>query len=118
MGNISDTTDAQLNVAVAHEMGHIFGLGHSSAESALMYSSLGRKENLSLSQDDIDGMTWLYNRVEPGDGFLGCGTLSAGSGNGGGGGLLWLLAAAGLLGLLFNFRPFAQVANCEPRARA
>jgi hypothetical protein len=101
VGNIATTTDAQLDITLAHEMGHVFGLGHSTVESSLMFYALGAKEHLSLSQDDIDGMTWLYPRKEPGDGFLGCGSLGAGSGSGGTGGgpgaMLWVLAFAGLV---------------------
>jgi hypothetical protein len=102
VGNISVTTDAQLDIALAHEMGHVFGLGHSTVESSLMFYALGQKEHLSLSQDDIDGMTWLYPRNEPGDGFLGCGSL--GSGGPANPQLLWILAAAGWLGLLLRRR--------------
>lgn len=75
-GNINSKSDAQLKITLAHEMGHIFGLGHSAVEDALMYFSLGSKQNAILSQDDMDGMTWLYPRKEPGDGVLGCGTLA------------------------------------------
>lgn len=102
VGNIADATDAQLDIALAHEMGHVFGLGHSTVESSLMYYSLGSKEHLSLSQDDIDGMTWLYPRNEPGNGFLGCGSLGEGSSPGGP--LLWVLAIAGLATLALRGR--------------
>jgi len=104
IGNIAVTTDAQLDIALAHEMGHVFGLGHSTVESSLMYYALGSKEHLSLSQDDIDGMTWLYPRNEPGDGFLGCGSLGGGGGSGPGGPLLWVLAAAGWITLAMRLR--------------
>jgi hypothetical protein len=101
-GDIAATTDDQLAIAVAHEMGHVFGLGHSTEESALMYYAIASKEHLTLSQDDIDGITWLYPRDEPGDGIFGCGSLHAGGGAGGegpGGPLLWVLALAGLVGV-------------------
>jgi hypothetical protein len=104
VGNIAATTDAQLDIALAHEMGHVFGLGHSTAESSLMYYTLGSKERLSLSQDDIDGMTWLYPRNEPGDGFLGCGSLGGGTAPGPGGSLLWVLAAASWMALAMRWR--------------
>jgi hypothetical protein len=100
VGNIAVTTDAQLDIALAHEMGHVFGLGHSTVESSLMYFALGQKEHLALSQDDIDGMTWLYPRNEPRDGFLGCGSL--GSGGPENLQLLWILAMAGWLGFLMR----------------
>lgn len=87
-GNINSKSEAQLKITLAHEMGHIFGLGHSAVEDALMYFSLGSKQQAILSQDDMDGMTWLYPRKEPGDGVLGCGTLALlGAGGKGGNGI-------------------------------
>jgi hypothetical protein len=111
--NIAERTDAQLQVALAHEMGHIFGLGHSREESALMYFTLGRKENLKLSQDDMDGLTWLYPRKEPEHGLLGCGSLGGGAG---GGGLLWVLGLAAALHLMlsgFSSKPRARRKRCS-----
>ena len=103
-GDIASISDTRLAVALAHEMGHVFGIGHSLASTSLMYFSLGSKQNLSLSQDDIDGITYLYPRSEPGDGVMGCGSLEAG---GGPGGLLFVLALAGLLGFASRSRrPF------------
>ncbi len=96
-GNIGTKSEAQLKITIAHEMGHIFGLGHSAVEDALMYFSLGSKENAILSQDDMDGMTWLYPRKEPGDGVLGCGTISTEGGDGGSGGLFAVFFLAAIL---------------------
>jgi hypothetical protein len=67
----SDTAAA----VVAHELGHALGLGHSSDPNALMYYSLSRI-TLSLSQDDVDGISFLYPRDElSGDQILGCGSV-------------------------------------------
>lgn len=74
---------------VAHEVGHVLGFGHSADTKSLMYFDASAKEHLSLSQDDIDGMTYLYPRKElGGDKLMGCGSLAivgAGSGRGGNG---------------------------------
>jgi hypothetical protein len=62
---------------LAHEIGHILGLGHSSSDAALMYYNASTGKDVRLSQDDIDGISYLYPREEPTNGgLLGCGTLS------------------------------------------
>lgn len=113
LGNVENYREDRLAIVIAHEMGHILGLGHSVTESALMYFSIGAKEHLALGQDDVDGVTFLYPRKEPEDGLLGCGSLGA-PGTGGGGGLLGVLAFLGLFtwGLRFlpTPRPFASPA--------
>ena len=105
--NILNYRGDRLAIVVAHEMGHVLGLGHAATEEALMYFSIGRKENLVLAQDDIDGVSYLYPRREPDDGLLGCGSLAApGAGGGGsGGGLLGVLAFLGLVSLWLKRRP-------------
>lgn len=78
--NALDETSAK--IIIAHEIGHVLGLGHSSDESALMYYSTGVKADFNLSEDDVNGMTYLYGRDEFfKDPFLGgCASVSAGGG--------------------------------------
>lgn len=70
----SDTEFGSL--ILAHEIGHALGLGHTPTKTALMYFAASPTQKLALTQDDIDGITYLYPRSEPGDGILGCGTLA------------------------------------------
>jgi len=107
-GNIENYRETRLGIVVAHEMGHALGLGHSVAESALMYYSIGRKEHVALSSDDIAGVTYLYPRNEPEDGVLGCGTLGGPTGGGGGGGLLGTIAIAGLASYYLRRRKYSS----------
>ncbi len=62
--DITKATDASKSLVIAHEIGHMLGLGHSSFEPALMYYSIGSKTNVSLSKDDWDGISYLYPRDE------------------------------------------------------
>jgi Matrixin len=71
--NISRFNREVLKVIIAHEVGHVIGLGHSHDTHALMYYSGSMKTTLSLSQDDVDGIEYLYPRNELGsDKPLGC----------------------------------------------
>lgn len=75
--NNRDTTFANLDsqeklAVIAHELGHAFGLGHSSDASALMYFSVGGKVQKKLSIDDYDACSYLYPKDAPG----GCGSVS------------------------------------------
>jgi hypothetical protein len=100
---ISQLTDDLLLVIMAHEIGHVLGLGHSSESDALMYFSVANKTDPVLSVDDMDGLSQLYPRNEFGPGAYGCaavhGARSAKS-------LWWLVACMGMtLGLGRLFRP-------------
>ena len=60
---------------LAHEIGHAVGIGHSNKEEAMMYYK-STEYISSLSQDDIDAITYLYpNEIENCNGLFG-GTLS------------------------------------------
>lgn len=67
---------------IAHELGHVLGLGHSSVKGSLMYFSSSTTE-ARLHQDDIDGIRHLYPQDElSGDYFLGCGSVKIPGGGG------------------------------------
>jgi len=99
--NNRDTTFANLEAqeklaVIAHELGHAFGLGHSSQAAALMYFSVGGKVQKKLSIDDYDACTYLYPKDAPG----GCGTVAFvddGNSSGASGGLLTLFFGLGLM---------------------
>ncbi len=74
--NITVMSPVALRIVIAHEIGHILGIGHSQHPAALMHYSVGEKGHLSLAQDDLDAMAYLYPRSEPGHGILGCGSLA------------------------------------------
>jgi hypothetical protein len=74
-GNIAQADPSVVEIVLAHEMGHVLGLGHSQTESALMYFNASAKTELALSQDDIDGISYLYPRHEPPDKMMGCGSV-------------------------------------------
>jgi hypothetical protein len=65
-------------IVVAHELGHVLGLGHTADESSLMYYSAGSRIALRLSLDDQNGISYLYPRNEFSNRKLiaGCGTIS------------------------------------------
>lgn len=88
--NLSELSSEKIAIVLAHEMGHVLGLGHSGDERALMYFSASEKKTLNLAQDDIDGISYLYPREElGGDQVMGCASLdeSGRGGLGAGGGL-------------------------------
>ena len=74
--NISRFDPTKLSIIMAHEIGHILGLGHSQDSAALMYYDATAKTTLNLSQDDVDGVSYLYPRNElNGDKPMGCGLV-------------------------------------------
>lgn len=81
--NITNLDDTILAIIIAHEMGHALGLGHTSNLNSIMYFDATDKENLTLSQDDMDAIAYLYPRTEGGGGKpFGCGTVDASNGSG------------------------------------
>lgn len=96
--NISGYNRDLLLVIIAHEVGHIIGLGHSQDTNALMYYNASAKTHLALSQDDIDGVTYLYPRDELGqDKMMGCGLVTTVPPRPPSGGMFALLLAVLLL---------------------
>ena len=75
--SLSLNSQLRTQIIVAHEIGHMIGLGHSSDISALMYYSSATRNNFSLSQDDVDGFLYLYPRDETNKAVFmgGCGSL-------------------------------------------
>ncbi len=97
----------KLIATFAHELGHALGLGHSSAISSLMYYSASGKVFTSLSQDDIDGISYLYPSEKKLGGLAGaCGTIDTGSNSKNNfiGSLLVGFALIIAIGKLFNNR--------------
>lgn len=76
LANIANFDATTLKIILAHEIGHLLGLGHSASTNALMYYDASSKMNLRLSQDDMDGMSYLYPSDElNGDKISGCGLI-------------------------------------------
>lgn len=66
-----DKTREEKVAIIAHEIGHAIGLGHSPVTDSLMYFATVEKR-VSLGQDDIDGVSYLYPKQQP---ISGCGTI-------------------------------------------
>lgn len=76
--NIKNLSEQLVAVTLAHEFGHLLGLGHSQDTKALMYYDASSKKKLNLAQDDVDAVTYLYPRDElSGDPLAGCGRVSS-----------------------------------------
>ena len=72
----SCSSEIYLDSVVAHEVGHVIGLGHSSNSGALMYASVAYCNDKQLATDDFNGRNALYNctLVEGGGGCFQPGT--------------------------------------------
>lgn len=75
--SMANLSDEQIVVTLAHELGHVFGLGHSSATAALMYYSINDKVSPIVTEDDLDGVAFLYPRNEFSGGMFGCSSVPA-----------------------------------------
>jgi len=73
----SCSSEIYLDSVLAHEVGHVIGLGHSNTSSALMYASVAYCNDKQVATDDINGRNALYNctLVEGGGG--GCKSAGA-----------------------------------------
>ena len=76
--NISNFSEDENVVILAHELGHLLGLGHSANQKALMYYSLNDKTSAQITSDDRDGITYLYPRNEFQGGVFGCAAVHRG----------------------------------------
>ena len=113
-GNISAQGASKVSIVIAHEMGHVLGLGHSEDSTALMYYNASKKTTLSLAQDDVDGITYLYPRNEPTDKIMGCARVAAVGGGGFGGGG----RGSGLLALMILLAPICVAVRLRRRPRS
>lgn len=64
--NFANLSESDKVATIAHEIGHAFGLGHSSDPVALMYYAVGGTIREKLTLDDYDGCTYLYPHDSPG----------------------------------------------------
>lgn len=81
--NLASASNSVILATFAHELGHALGLGHSSVEYALMYYSVGGKDQEFLAEDDMKGISWLYPLDKKLAGLAGsCATISDGTDSG------------------------------------
>ena len=72
IANFNNLNTNSAKIIMTHELGHTLGLGHSSDSSAMMHYTVGNKTEFTLSEDDINGMNYLYPRNElSADQFMG-----------------------------------------------
>ncbi len=81
LANFNNSDSDSAKIIMTHEIGHSLGLGHSSDSAAIMHYTVGYKTDFTLSEDDINGINYLYPRDEfSGDPFMGgCGLLRTNS---------------------------------------
>jgi hypothetical protein len=106
--NIGNLSRALVAVTLAHEIGHLLGIGHSQDVNALLYYDASLKNNLALAQDDVDAVTYLYPRDEiSGDKMYGgCGSIKNTSTPSSAGMHLTLLFMPLILALYLRLREF------------
>ena len=109
--NIGNLSTTKVVITLAHEIGHLLGIGHSQDLNALMYYDISQKTTLSLAQDDIDAVTYLYPRNESLTKPLGCATVNFDQGPNSGGGptTLLILALPLLVALILRKRYLSRV---------
>lgn len=74
--SITKLDSTLMYIVLTHEIGHILGIGHSADTNALMYYTTNSSRKLNLAKDDMDAITFLYPRKEPGaGGLMGCNTV-------------------------------------------
>ncbi|MEY4630069.1 MAG: hypothetical protein RIQ81_189 [Pseudomonadota bacterium] len=80
--NIAAIDEGTAIAVMAHEIGHVLGIGHSTEKKALMYYDGSKRKSATLHQDDVDALVYLYPRNEfDGDDLLGgCAMISNPSG--------------------------------------
>jgi len=108
--NISTMKSGLVKIVIAHEIGHLLGIGHSEDTTALMYFDASAKSKLGLAKDDIDAMTYLYPRDElSGDKIFGCASISGESYSKNSPLIIWFLAAPIVISLICQIRRKAKV---------
>lgn len=101
--NINELSATLVAVVVAHEIGHVLGIGHTSDKTALMYYDATAKKNLALSQDDRDAVSFLFprNEISNLDLIGGCGAIHSLARGSGPGDPPWGGNSLGLIGGLY-----------------
>lgn len=112
---VDQLDDDTIIATIAHEIGHAFGLGHSEYKHSLMYYSAGGKTQKWLSEDDIDGVSYLYPHNKELMGAIGsCGTINTNTDDSDQNGFFFALL---LLGALISFMPHWLYRFYYPRQR-